>query len=166
MADATASSNKLEFLNELKSVNLNDSAEKIIRSGGKTGRQESYKQALFELSQSFEDRFVDAVEAAFNLHPSQSKKVRYKKDRIRVFKQHDIDYLTIDGVETAQILAQIAQAIHYDDAIVSKDLNDSFPFWKEGYPMVQFDNVYKILAEDIQVHYQAVLDQLIKYISK
>ena len=27
--------------------------------------------------------------------------------------------------------------------------------------MVQFDNVYKILAEDIAIHYQAVLDELI-----
>ena len=32
--------------------------------------------------------------------------------------------------------------------------------------MVQFDNVYKILAEDIVIHYQAVLDELIsKYVS-
>ena len=28
--------------------------------------------------------------------------------------------------------------------------------------MVQFDNAYKILAEDITIHYQAVLDELLK----
>jgi hypothetical protein len=27
--------------------------------------------------------------------------------------------------------------------------------------MVQFDNAYKILSEDIAIHYQATLDQLI-----
>ena len=36
-----------------------------------------------------------------------------------------------------------------------------FPFWKEGWPMVQFDNAYKVLAEDIAIHYQAMLDELI-----
>ncbi len=27
--------------------------------------------------------------------------------------------------------------------------------------MVQFDNAYKILSEDIQIHYEAVLDTLL-----
>jgi hypothetical protein len=40
-------------------------------------------------------------------------------------------------------------------------LHNIFPFWKEGWPMVQFDNAYKILSEDIAIHYQATLDQLI-----
>jgi len=70
--------------------------------------------------------------------------------------------MAIDGAETAQVLAQIAQAITREDAIVTKDLHNIFPFWKEGWPMVQFDSAYKILSEDIQLHYQALLDALLK----
>lgn len=76
-------------------------------------------------------------------------------------KVRGIDYLAIDGAETAQVLSQIAQAITREDAIVTEGLHNIFPFWKEGWPMVQFDNAYKILAEDISIHYQATLDQLI-----
>lgn len=77
-------------------------------------------------------------------------------------KARGIDYMAIDGAETAQVLAQIAQAITREDAIVTKDLHNIFPFWKEGWPMVQFDSAYKILSEDIQLHYQALLDALLK----
>ena len=59
------------------------------------------------------------------------------------------------------MLSQIAQAITREDAIVTEGLHNIFPFWKEGWPMVQFDNAYKILAEDISIHYQATLDKLI-----
>jgi len=58
-------------------------------------------------------------------------------------------------------LAQVAQAIGREDATVTHDLHNIFPFWKEGWPMVQFDNAYKILAEDISIHYQATLDTLL-----
>ncbi len=104
---------------------------------------------------------VQAVLLAFHLNAGQAKKVRYKKDRIRVFKQHGIDYAAIDGAETAQVLSWIAQSIVYEDAIVTHDLDNTFPFWKEGFPMVQFDNTYKVLVEDIQLHYEMILDQLI-----
>lgn len=161
MVDGVAPLDKIQFLNELKAVDLTEKAQQAIRAGGKAGRQESHKQALTELYLSFEDHFLEAVTCAFDLYPAQVKKIRYKKDRIRLFKQNGIDYLALDGFETAQVLAQIAQAIHYDDAIVTHDLHDIFPFWKEGFPMVQFDNAYNRLSEDITIHYQVILDRLI-----
>ena len=151
---------KLQKLADLQHANLTQLAEQVIQRSSKAQRQDSYKQALVELNKSFEQYFVEAATLAFDLHPAQAKKIRYKKDRMKTFKQHGIDYQSIDAAETAQILSLIAQAIVYEDAVVTPDLNDAFPFWKEGYPMVQFDNIYKILTEDITVHYQAVIQQL------
>ena len=152
----------LDILQSMKSDELDTEAKEIIRNGGKAGRQEAHKDALVALNQSFESKFVEAVSLALQLNDAQAKKIRYKKDRVRILKVRGIDYLAIDGAETAQVLAQIAQAIVREDATVTHDLHNIFPFWKEGWPMVQFDNVYKILAEDIAIHYQAVLDELIK----
>ena len=151
----------LDILQSMKKDELDVEAKEIIRSGGKAGRQEAHKQALVALNQDFEEKFVEAVTLALGLNTAQAKKIRYKKDRIRILKAHGIDYLAIDGAETAQVLAQVAQAITREDAIVTKDLHDIFPFWKEGWPMVQFDSAYKILEDDINIHYQAVLDMLI-----
>ncbi|ANF82240.1 hypothetical protein A3K93_08540 [Acinetobacter sp. NCu2D-2] len=151
----------IDILQSMKNDVLNTEAELAIRSAGKAGRQEGYKQALVELNQSFESKFVEAVSLALGLNEAQIKKIRYKKDRIRILKARGIDYLAIDGAETAQVLAQIAQAIVREDAIVTHDLHNIFPFWKEGWPMVQFDNAYKILEDDIRIHYQAVLDTLL-----
>jgi hypothetical protein len=144
----------LDILQSMKKDELDVEAKEIIRNGGKAGRQEAHKQALVALNHSFEEKFVEAVTLALGLNPAQAKKIRYKKDRIRILKARGIDYMAIDGAETAQVLAQIAQAITREDAIVTKDLQ-YFPFWKEGWPMVQFDSAYKILSEDIQLHYQA-----------
>lgn len=166
MVDAITPAQILDRLNELKTVNLAEEAQQIIRAGGKAGRQESHKNALVALHQTFEHHFIDVVAVVFNLYPAQEKKMRYKKDRIRLFKQHGIDYTQLDGVDTAQVLAQIAQAISYDDAIVTHDLHDIFPFWKEGFPMVQFDNAYKILEEDITLHFHVFLDAMIEYMNK
>lgn len=152
----------LDILTSMKDDDLCVEAKVIIREGGKAGRQESHKQALVALNQSFEDKFVEAVTLALQLNEGQSKKIRYKKDRIRILKVRGIDYMAIDGAETAQVLAQVAQAIIREDAVVTRDLHNIFPFWKEGWPMVQFDNAYTILAEDISIHYQGVLDALIR----
>ena len=151
----------LDILQTMKNDELDTEAKEVIRQGGKAGRQEAHKQALVVLNQSFEEKFVEAVSLALNLNEAQIKKIRYKKDRIRILKARGIDYLAIDGAETAFVLAQIAQAIVREDAIVTHDLHNIFPFWKEGWPMVQFDNAYKILEDDITIHYQAVLDELI-----
>ena len=164
MTDSSASLSDIEILDilqSMKSDELNVEAQKIIREGGKAGHQEAHKQALVELHQSFEDKFVEAVTLALHLNEAQAKKIRYKKDRIRILKAKGIDYLAIDGAETAQVLGQVAQAIVREDAIVTHDLHNIFPFWKEGWPMVQFDSAYKILEDDINIHYQAVLDALI-----
>ena len=133
----------------------------MIRNGGKAGRQEAHKQALVALNASFEAKFVEAVTLALGLNEGQAKKIRYKKDRVRILKVRGIDYLDIDGAETAQVLSQISQAIQREDAVVTKDLHNIFPFWKEGWPMVQFDNAYNILVEDISIHYQGTLDKLL-----
>ncbi len=151
----------LDILQSMKSDELNTEANVVIRNGGKAGRQEAHKQALVCLNVAFEAKFVEAVTLALNLNEAQSKKIRYKKDRIRILKVRGIDYLAIDGAETAQVLSQVAQAISREDAIVTHDLHNIFPFWKEGWPMVQFDNAYKILEDDINIHYQAVLDALL-----
>ena len=70
--------------------------------------------------------------------------------------------MAIDGAETAQVLSQIAQAIVREDAIVTNGLHNIFPFWKEGWPMVQFDNAYNILEDDIRIHYALVVESLIE----
>ena len=152
----------LDILRSMKNDVLNTEAKEVIRQGGKAGRQEAHKQALVALNASFEAKFVEAVSLALGLSEGQIKKIRYKKDRVRILKARGIDYLSIDGAETAQVLAQIAQAITREDATVTHDLHNIFPFWKEGWPMVQFDNAYKILEDDISIHYQAVLDELLR----
>ncbi|MBD1230675.1 hypothetical protein IC789_05075 [Acinetobacter seifertii] len=156
----------LDILQSMKKDKLDTEANEIIRSGGKAGRQEAHKQALVALNSNFEEKFVEAVTLALALNAAQAKKIRYKKDRIRILKARGIDYLAIDGAETAQVLAQISQAIVREDAIVTHDLHDIFPFWKEGWPMVQFDNAYKILEEDITLHFHAFLDAMIEYVNK
>ena len=165
MTDSSASLSDIEILDilqSMKSDQLDVEAQQIIVDGGKAGRQEAHKQALVALHQSFEDKFVEAVVLALNLNEGQAKKIRYKKDRIRILKVRGIDYMAIDGAETAQVLSQVAQAILREDAIVTRDLHNIFPFWKEGWPMVQFDNAYNILEEDIGIHYALVIENLIE----
>ena len=151
----------LDILQSMKDDELDVEAKEMIRNGGKAGRQEAHKQALVALNASFETKFVEAVTLALGLNEGQAKKIRYKKDRVRILKVRGIDYLDIDGAETAQVLSQISQAIQREDAVVTKDLHNIFPFWKEGWPMVQFDNAYNILVEDISIHYQGTLDKLL-----
>ena len=151
----------LDILQSMKKDELDVEAKEIIRNGGKVGRQEAHKNALVALNNSFEEKFVEAVTLALGLNAGQAKKIRYKKDRIRILKVRGIDYLAIDGAETAQVLSQVSQAITREDAIVTEGLHNIFSFWKEGWPMVQFDNAYKILSEDILIHYQVTLDELI-----
>ena len=151
----------LDILQSMKKDELDIEAKEIIRNGGKAGRQEAHKLALVALNNNFEEKFVEAVTLALGLNAGQAKKIRYKKDRIRILKVRGIDYMAIDGAETAQVLSQVAQAIIREDSIVTEGLHNIFPFWKEGWPMVQFDNAYKILSEDISVHYQEVIQQLI-----
>ena len=152
----------LDILQSMKSDKLNTEAKEMIRNGGKAGRQEAHKQAIVALHNRFEQNFVEAVTLALGLNPAQTKKIKYKKDRIRILKARGIDYMAIDGAETAQVLSQVAQAIVREDAVVTRDLHNIFPFWKEGWPMVQFDNAYAILEEDIGIHYAEVIEHLLE----
>lgn len=161
MSDANAMPDYAQQLEKLKAVTLADSANKLLQRSNKAQRQESYKKALVELNASFEEYLAEAISIRFDLHAGQARKLRFKKDRIRLLKQHGIDYLSIDGANTAQVLSLISQSIVHEDAVVTADLNDAFPFWKEGYPMVQFDNTFDILTEDIQVHFQALIQTLL-----
>ena len=120
MQDQTPSSlSDIEILDVLQAMKddvLNTEAENLIRQGGKSDRQEAHKQALLALHHSFETKFIEAVVLALHLNSSQAKKIRYKKDRVRILKARGIDYMAIDGAETAQVLSQIAQAILREDA--------------------------------------------------
>ena len=152
----------LDVLQSMKGDELDVEAKEIIRNGGKAGRQEAHKQAIVALHNAFEKNFVEAVTLALGLNAGQAKKIKYKKDRIRILKVRGIDYMAIDGAETAQVLSQVAQAIVREDAIVTNGLHNIFPFWKEGWPMVQFDNAYNILEDDIRIHYALVVESLIE----
>ena len=152
----------LDILQSMKNDELNTEAKEIILNGGKAGRQEAHKQAIVALHNAFEKNFVEAVTLALGLNAGQAKKIKYKKDRIRILKVRGIDYMAIDGAETAQVLSQIAQAIVREDAIVTNGLHNIFPFWKEGWPMVQFDNAYNILEDDIRIHYALVIESLVE----
>ena len=151
-----------EKLEKLQQTDLTKSSNQLLQRSNKSQRQESYKKALVELNTSFEEYLAEAISIRFDLHAGQARKLRFKKDRIRLLKQHGIDYVSIEGANTAQVLSLISQSIIHEDAVVTPDLNDAFPFWKEGYPMVQFDNTFDILAVDIQVHYQALIERLLK----
>ena len=118
----------LDILQSMKKDELDVEAKEIIRNGGKVGRQEAHKNALVALNNSFEEKFVEAVTLALGLNAGQAKKIRYKKDRIRILKVRGIDYLAIDGAETAQVLSQVSQAITREDAIVTEGLHNIFPF--------------------------------------
>lgn len=150
-----------EKLDKLQQADLTKSSTQLLQRSNKSQRQDSYKKALVELNSSFEEYLAEAISIRFDLHAGQVRKLRFKKDRIRLLKKHGIDYLSIDGANTAQVLSLISQSIIHEDAVVTPDLNDAFPFWKEGYPMVQFDNTFDILAEDIQIHYQALIERLL-----
>ena len=119
----------LDILQTMKNDVLDTEAKDVIRQGGKAGRQEAHRSALVELNASFEAKFLEAVTLALGLNEGQTKKIRYKKDRIRILKARGIDYLAIDGAETAQVLAQVSQAILREDATVTHDLHNIFPFW-------------------------------------
>jgi hypothetical protein len=151
-----------EKLEKLQQMDLTKSSTQLLQRSNKAQRQESYKKALVELNASFEQHLAGAISIRLDLHSGQTRKLRFKKDRIRLLKQHGIDYLSIDGANTAQVLSLISQSIIHEDAVVTPDLNDAFPFWKEGYSMVQFDNTFDILAEDIQIHYQALIEHLLR----
>ena len=101
----------LDILQSMKKDELNTEAQAAIRQGGKAGRQEAHKAALVALNQSFEDKFVEAVSLALGLNAAQIKKIRYKKDRIRILKARGIDYMAIVALEPRKCCYQFAKQI-------------------------------------------------------
>lgn len=148
-------------LEMLKLRPLDDKSRVLLRSSSKAERQLNFQKALIALHQTFDDALIEAVALRFDLHPGLRKKLRFKKDRQRILQQHGIDYAQVDGYDTAQTLSLIAQSLQHEDGMVTDALNDIFPFWKSGYPMVQLDNAYAILVEDIQLHYQQLIEALL-----
>ena len=151
-----------EQLVALQTLDLTLNAQKILTATGRSDRQVSYQRALVALFNSFEDAFVHAVALRFELHEGLRKKLYFKKDRIRLLRRYGIDYQAIDGYATASALALIVQSIRHEQAQVTPELDQLFAFWKTGYPMVQLDNAYRILSQDIQIHYQQLIHTLLE----
>ncbi|MFB2537943.1 MULTISPECIES: hypothetical protein [unclassified Acinetobacter] len=150
-----------EQLHQLKQQNLSENIRQQLQRSNKSQRQESYQQALVNLANRFDDAVIEALTLRFNLHAGQAKKLKFKKDRIKILKQHGIDYVSLDGYETAEILSLIRQAIIHEDGMVTEALDGAFHFWKHGFEMVQLDNNFELLAEDIQIHFEILIDALL-----
>ncbi len=159
------STNQLDTLNGLKAQALDESAQQFIREHlNKTNAEATYKQAFNELYQAYEEGLQQATIAAFGLNDAQAKKILYKKDRVRLFRKHGIDFDALTSADAISTLGLIVNALHYE-GIVTEALANKFPYWKEGFNMVQLDQAYKKLAPQCVAHYEALLDALIGYAS-
>lgn len=157
--------NSLAILNGLKAQPLDQSAQDFIQEHlRKVNSEATYKQALILLYQVYEDALQQATIAAFGLNAAQAKKILYKKDRVRLFRKHGIDFDALAGAEAISTLGLVVNALHYE-GIVTEALQDKFPYWKEGFNMVQLDQAYKKLVPQCVAHYEALLDALISYAS-
>lgn len=154
------------YLTSLKQTALDDKAQAFIQKHlTKANEAETYGEAFNLLYQAYEDGLQQATIAALGLNDFQSKKILYKKDRIRLFKKHSIDFNSLEGVEAINTLSLIVNALHYE-GIVTQALTNKFPYWKEGFNMVQLDKAYKNLAPQCVAHYNALIDVLIAYITR
>lgn len=132
----------------------------------KSNMAESYQQAFILLYQEYEECLQQATIIAFDLNAFQAKKILYKKDRIRLFKKHDIDFMALAEADAIHTLSLIVNALHYNGIVVTSALANKFPHWKEGFNMVQLDLAYKKLAPRCVAHYEALLEALIAQLSK
>lgn len=157
--------NSLNTLNGLKAQPLDQAAQNFISEHlRKANAEETYKQAFNELYQAYEDGLQQATIVAFGLNAAQAKKILYKKDRVRLFRKHGIDFDALTSADAIGTLGLIVNALHYE-GIVTEALANKFPYWKEGFNMVQLDQAYKKLAPQCVAHYEALLDALIAYAS-
>lgn len=157
--------NQLAILNNLKAQSLDQAAQDFITEHlRKANAEATYKQAFNELYQAYEEGLQQATIAAFGLNSAQAKKILYKKDRVRLFRKHGIDFDALTSADAIATLGLIVNALHYE-GIVTEALADKFPYWKEGFNMVQLDHAYKKLAPQCVAHYEALLDALIAYVS-
>lgn len=153
------------YLTGLKQEALDQTAQDFIREHlTKANAAETYKQAFIFLYQDYEEILQQVTRVAFGLNEAQAKKILYKKDRIRLFKKHGIDFNTLAGSDAVNTLSLIVNALHYE-GMVTEALANKFPYWKEGFNMVQLDQAYKKLAPQCTEHYQALLDALIEHVA-
>lgn len=153
------------FLNELKQKNLSQEAQDFIRQNlNKTNEVATYSQAFILLYQAYEDILQQTTITVFGLNDFQAKKILYKKDRIRLFKKHGIDFNALENADAVNTLSLVVNALHYE-GLVTEALANKFPYWKEGFNMVQLDKAYKKLSVETESHYQALLDALIAYVN-
>lgn len=149
------------YLKTLKQTLLDEEANAFIRKTlNKSNEASTYGQAFGLLYQAYEEILQQATIAAFGLNDFQAKKILYKKDRIRLFKKHGIDFNALPGADAMNTLSLIVNALHYE-GLVTEALADKFPYWKEGFAMVQLDQAYKKLVPQCIAHQQALLDALI-----
>jgi hypothetical protein len=159
------STHSLATLNSLKAQALDETAQQFIQEHLKKPNAEAvYKQAFNELYQAYEEGLQQATIAAFGLNAAQAKKILYKKDRVRLFRKHGIDFDALTSADAISTLGLIVNALHYE-GIVTEALANKFPYWKEGFNMVQLDQAYKKLAPQCVAHYEALLDALIEHAS-
>ena len=154
----------ITYLNSLKQTALDEEAHAFIRKTlTKSNEASTYTQAFSLLYQRYEEMLQQATIAAFGLNDFQAKKILYKKDRIRLFKKHGIDFNALAGADAMNTLSLIVNASHYE-GLVTEALADKFPYWKEGFAMVQLDQAYKKLVPQCIEHQQALLDALINVV--
>jgi hypothetical protein len=155
----------LQLLANFKQQPLDQTAQAFIQKTlTKANATETYKQAFIVLCQAYEERLQQASIAAFGLNEGQAKKILYKKDRVRLFKKHGIDFNALESAEAANTLSLVVNALHYE-GIVTEALANKFPYWKEGFNMVQLDKAYNKLAPQCIAHDAALLDALIDFVS-
>ncbi|RYY80188.1 MAG: hypothetical protein EOO69_03580 [Moraxellaceae bacterium] len=158
MTSGTSAAKAITYLNKLKQTPLDEEANAFIRNNlNKSNEASTYTQAFSLLYQHYEEMLQQATIAAFGLNNFQAKKILYKKDRVRLFKKHGIDFNALAGAEAMNTLSLIVNASHYE-GLVTEALVDKFPYWKEGFAMVQLDQAYKKLVPECLAHQQALLE--------
>ena len=100
-----------------------------------------------------------AAVATFGLNAFQAKKILYKKDRVRLFRKHNIDFNAIEHAESIHTLGLIFNNLEYEGQ-VTEALAAAIPEWEVGAPLNDLEKVYKELAPQCVIHYAAMLDAL------
>ncbi len=151
----------LAILKDLKAQPLDQEAQAIIDqyAANKPDLNEVYQQAFIALYEHYEQGMQTAAVATFGLNAFQAKKILYKKDRVRLFRKHHIDFNAIEYAESIHTLGLIFNALEYEGH-VTEALAEVFPQWEVGAPLTQLDKVYEALAPQCVIHYSAMLDAL------
>lgn len=151
----------LAILKDLKAQPLDQEAQAIIDryAANKPDMNDVYKQAFIALYEHYEDGMQKAAVATFGLNAFQAKKILYKKDRVRLFRKHNIDFNAIEHAESIHTLGLIFNNLEYEGQ-VTEALAAAIPEWEVGAPLNDLEKVYKELAPQCVIHYAAMLDAL------